>query len=359
MITLNVNLDERSYPILIGSGLLGDDQIMAPYTGGRDVLVITNEQVGPIYGDPLARILGAGRLERLDLADGEATKTVDTLIRIWDRLGELRFGRDCVLVTLGGGVVGDVGGFAAATWHRGVSFVQVPTTLLAQVDSAVGGKTAVNLAGGKNLVGSFHQPQLVVADTDTLQTLPDRELSAGLAEVVKYGLIQDADLFTWLEEQAESLLRRDPAHLRHAICRSCEIKAEIVGRDEREQARRALLNLGHTFGHAIERCKGYGEWLHGEAIAAGMVMAAKFSRRLGWMQKGDVRRISRLLGRLKLPVDPPQLDPREFLAAMSMDKKVKSGQIRLVLLRELGNARLVDDFPDHELLDMLREQFIR
>ena len=359
MISLDVNLGERSYPILIGSGLLGDEQIMAPYTGGRDVLIITNNQVGPIYSQPLGRMLGAARLEQLELEDGEATKTVETLARIWDRLVELRFGRDCVLVTLGGGVVGDVGGFAAATWHRGVNFIQVPTTLLAQVDSAVGGKTAVNLSGGKNLVGSFHQPRLVLSDTDTLQTLPDRELSAGLAEVVKYGLIEDAELFAWLEDQVEPLLRRDPAGLRHAIRRSCEIKASIVGRDEREQGQRALLNLGHTFGHAIERCKGYGEWLHGEAVAAGMVMAANFSRRMGWMQEGDIQRIRRLLDRFNLPADPPPLDPREFLAAMSMDKKVAAGQIRLVLLREIGDARLVEDFPNHELLDMLREQFIR
>ena len=359
MINLNVELGDRSYPIIIGSGLLGRDQIMSPYTGGRDVLVITNERVGPIYGDPLCRMLGAARLERIELRDGETTKTVATLENIWERLVDKRFGRDCVLVTLGGGVVGDVGGFAAATWQRGVDFVQVPTTLLAQVDSAVGGKTAVNLPGGKNLVGAFHQPRVVVADTDTLQTLPDRELSAGLAEVVKYGLIDDPELFEWLEVQAEDLMRREPAGLTHAIRRSCEIKAAIVARDEREKGQRALLNFGHTFGHAIEQCLGYGEWLHGEAVAAGMVMAAKFSRRHGWMQEGDVRRICKLLTRLNLPVDPPLLDPREFLKAMSMDKKVAAGHIRLVLLKELGSARLVGDYPDHELVDMLREQFIR
>jgi 3-dehydroquinate synthase len=263
-----------------------------------------------------------------------------------------------VLVTLGGGVVGDMGGFAAAIWQRGVDFIQVPTTLLAQVDSAVGGKTAVNHPGGKNLIGAFHQPLCVLADTDVLKTLPERELSAGLAEVVKYGLIKDYDMFVWLESIAGKLINRDPDSLVHAIQRSCQIKAEVVAADEHERGQRALLNLGHTFGHAIERCAGYGVVLHGEAVAAGTVMAAKFSERLGWITKADVERIKDLFVRLALPTEPPHIDPAEFLSAMSLDKKVAAGQIRLVLLRAIGEAELVADYPAHELLDLLREQLI-
>lgn len=358
MITLTVELGERSYPILIGSGLLGRAGLLDPYLQGHDVLVITNEAIAPIYQAPVEVMLGDARVETVILPDGEAHKTLATLGKVLDRLVELRYGRDCTVVTLGGGVVGDIGGFAAAIYQRGVPFLQVPTTLLAQVDSAVGGKTGVNHPGGKNLIGAFHQPQLVLTDTDTLQTLPDKELAAGLAEVVKYGLIQDATFFVWLEHQAGKLLRRDAASLHHAIRRSCEIKAEVVAADERESGRRALLNLGHTFGHAIERCAGYGKWLHGEAVAAGMCMAARFSQRLGWLGRDDVRRTENLLARLGLPTRPPDLDPREFLAAMSLDKKVLGGQIRLVLLQSIGNAVVTADYPDHLLLDELREAFM-
>ncbi|RMF96435.1 MAG: 3-dehydroquinate synthase [Gammaproteobacteria bacterium] len=358
MITLTVELAERSYPILIGSGLLGRAGILDPWLGGDDVLLVTNDVVGPIYGEPLQRLLGARRVETISLPDGEAGKTMGTLERVLDRLVEARFGRDCTVITLGGGVTGDIGGFAAAIYQRGVRFVQVPTTLLAQVDSSVGGKTGVNHPGGKNLIGAFHQPACVLADTDTLQTLPDRELAAGLAEVVKYGLILDAEFFTWLEQQAVALRRRDPASLRHAIRRSCEIKARVVAADEREQGQRALLNLGHTFGHAIERCAGYGQWLHGEAVAAGLSMAARFSERLGWLPGGSSARIEELLTRLDLPVRPPQIDPREFLAAMSMDKKVRAGEIRLVLLRDIGEAVVTGDYPPHELLEELRATFM-
>jgi len=256
-------------------------------------------------------------------------------------------------------VVGDIAGFAAAIYQRGVDFIQVPTSLLAQVDSAVGGKTGVNHPGGKNLLGAFHQPICVLADTDTLQTLPDRELAAGLAEVVKYGLIADAELFGWLEDQADALLRRDPAALGHVIRRSCELKAEVVGQDEQERGRRALLNLGHTFGHAIELRAGYGEWLHGEAVAAGTCMAAEFSARLGLLDASVVERIRHLFRRLHLPVGPPPAEPGQFLAAMGMDKKVVAGQIRLVLLDRIGSARIVGDYAAHELADFLREQFVR
>lgn len=358
MITLTVDLGDRSYPILIGSGLLSQPGILDAYLDAVDVLVVTNDVVGPIYLKPLMELLGNRRVETVVLPDGEANKTMETLQSILDRLVDARFARDCALITLGGGVVGDVGGFAAAVYQRGVSFIQVPTTLLAQVDSAVGGKTGVNHPGGKNLIGAFHQPDCVLMDTDCLKTLPAREFSAGLAEVVKYGLIADEELFIWLEQHADKMLSRDPATLHHAIRRSCEIKAAIVAEDEREQGRRALLNLGHTFGHAIERCVGYGEWHHGEAVAAGICMAADFSARLGTFRAEDIQRIKNLFQRLKLPTAPPDLNPQEFLSAMSMDKKVIAGQIRLVLQNGIGSAEVTAKYPSHELIDMLREQFI-
>jgi 3-dehydroquinate synthase len=358
MITLTVELAERSYPILIGSGLLGQAGILDSYLRSQDVLVVSNATVAPTYLEPLRAMLGDVHADTLILPDGEAHKTLATLEQVLDRLVELRFGRDCTVIALGGGVIGDMGGFAAAIYQRGVAFIQVPTTLLAQVDSSVGGKTGVNHPGGKNLIGAFHQPRLVLTDTDTLRTLPDRELSAGLAEVVKYGLIQDEAFFVWLEHQADNLLRREPASLHHAIRRSCEVKAEVVAADERERGRRALLNLGHTFGHAIERCAGYGEWLHGEAVAAGICMAARVSQRLGWLGADDARRIATLFQRLRLPVAPPVLDSREFLTAMSLDKKVLAGKIRLVLLRSIGDAVVNADYPDHLLLDELRAAFI-
>ncbi len=358
MITLTVELGDRSYPILIGSGLLGESGILDPFLGDREVMVITNEVVEPIYLTPLQGILGDRRAETVVLPDGEGYKNSQTLQRVLDGLVDNRFARDCMLITLGGGVVGDIGGFAAAVYQRGVDFIQVPTTLLAQVDSAVGGKTGINHPGGKNLIGSFHQPRCVLADTDTLATLPDREFSAGLAEVVKYGLIADAELFAWLEGQAEKLLSRDPSALHHAIRRSCEIKADIVSQDEMEKGVRALLNFGHTFGHAMERCTGYGKWLHGEAVAAGICMAAQFSERLGTLQSGDTERIRRLLERLNLPTVPPDVKPQDFLSAMTMDKKVIAGEIRLVLLNSIGSARVTADYPSDELLKILCEQLI-
>jgi 3-dehydroquinate synthase len=275
---------------------------------------------------------------------------------ILDRLVDRRYGRDAVLVTLGGGVVGDIGGFAAAVYQRGISFVQVPTTLLAQVDSSVGGKTGVNHPGGKNLIGAFHQPRAVIADTNTLDTLADRELSAGLAEVVKYGLIADAGFFDWLEQNAERLVARDAHALEHAIRISCEAKAAIVTEDEFERGRRALLNLGHTYGHAIERCAGYGEWLHGEAVAAGICMAAEFSARIGRMPQDEVDRTKTLLTRLNLPIAAPPITPQEFLAAMSIDKKVIAGEIRLVLLNAIGDAYVTADYPRDEMESLLARQ---
>ncbi len=358
MINLTVDLGQRSYPILIGSGLLHQQGVLDAFIDGRDVLILTNDQLAPLYLEPLEKLVTGSRVEKLVLPDGEATKTLDTLTTIFDALVAHRYGRDCVLLTLGGGVIGDIGGFAAASWQRGVDFIQVPTTLLAQVDSAVGGKTAVNHPGGKNLIGAFHQPLCVLSDTDTLNTLPERELSAGLAEVVKYGVLGDVELFEWLERESAGLLRRDTERLQHIVRRSCEIKAAVVAEDEHEQGQRALLNLGHTFGHAIERCAGYGEWLHGEAVAAGICMAAEFSARIGWLDNADVVRIRELFVRLNLPVEPPRVDAGEFLGAMSLDKKVVGGEIRLVLLKSIGHAVVTADYPSHELIDLLSEQFI-
>ena len=359
LITLSVELGARSYPILIGSGLLAQRGVLDPRLRHRDVMVVTNETVAPIYLDPVKTLLAGSPVSTVILPDGEQHKTMATVNLVLDALVNARYGRDCVIVALGGGVVGDIAGFAAAIYQRGVDFIQVPTTLLAQVDSAVGGKTGVNHPGGKNLLGAFHQPICVLADTDTLRSLPDRELAAGLAEVVKYGLIADADFFAWLEDQAEVLLRRDPAALGHVIRRSCELKAEVVGEDEQERGRRALLNLGHTFGHAIELKAGYGEWLHGEAVAAGTCMAAEFSARVGTLDPTAVERIRQLFHRLHLPVSPPPVEPGQFLAAMGMDKKVVAGQIRLVLLDRIGSARITGDYAPHELADYLREQFVR
>jgi 3-dehydroquinate synthase len=354
-----VDLGERSYPILIGSGLLQQRGILDPFVADADVFIVTNTVVGPIYLQPLTALLGARRIESIELPDGESYKTIATFESIIDRLVAGRFARDAVLVALGGGVVGDIGGFAAAAYQRGIRFIQVPTTLLAQVDSAVGGKTAVNHPGGKNLIGAFHQPSAVLVDTDTLATLPDREFCAGLAEVVKYGLIVDAEFFSWLEAHAADLLARDYAVLHHVIHRSCRLKAEIVAEDEREAGRRALLNLGHTYGHAIERCVGYGEWLHGEAIAAGICMAAEFSARLGHLTGVDVGRIRSLFAALQLPTTPPNIGVDDFRTAMSIDKKVIAGEIRLVLLREIGSAEVTVDYPGADLTALLAEQLGR
>lgn len=341
---------------MIGSGLLEQPGILDPFLGTGDVMIVSNTVVAPLYLEKLKKLTGEHRVHDVILPDGEVGKSIDTLTVILDRLVEQRLSRDNVLLTLGGGVVGDIGGFAAATYQRGIAFVQVPTTLLAQVDSAVGGKTAVNHPGGKNLIGAFHQPSCVLVDTSTLGTLPDREFSAGLAEVVKYGLIVDAGFFEWLEDNADQLMSRDPAALQHIIRRSCEIKAEVVAQDETEKGQRALLNLGHTYGHAIERTLGFGNWLHGEAVAAGICMAAAFSERLGWLSVDECGRIDALLGRLGLPTSPPKLDVQEFLAAMSLDKKVRAGEIRLVLLTEIGHAEVTAEFPHDDMTDLLREQ---
>ncbi len=359
METLEVALGERSYPIYIGSGLLGDPRWIRPHVPGRQVLVVSNETVAPLYLQPLRASLDGLEQADLILPDGEQYKTVATVETIWDRLLELRFDRNCTLVALGGGVVGDITGFAAACYQRGVHFIQVPTTLLAQVDSSVGGKTGVNHPLGKNMIGAFHQPRCVIADMDTLDTLDERQLRAGLAEVIKYGLIRDAEFFAWLEAHMDALLERRPGALTEAVLRSCRNKAEVVAADEREAGQRALLNLGHTFGHAIETGVGYGRWLHGEAVAAGMYMAAELSRRLGWLGNGELERIARLLERAGLPLAPPPgLDAGRMRELMAVDKKVVDGRLRLVLLRGIGHAVVTADF-DPALLDQTLEALCR
>ena len=346
--TLTVELGRRSYPIQIGHGLLSERDLIGRHVPARDVLIVSNTTVAPLYLDALEGALRPRRTVATLLPDGESYKTLDTVARILDVLVANRFGRDCVVVALGGGVVGDMAGFAASVYQRGVAFVQVPTTLLAQVDSAVGGKTGVNHPGGKNLIGAFHQPVAVLADTATLATLPPRELRAGLAEVVKYGLIRDAAFFDWLESHAEALLAGDRDALAHVILRSCQIKAEIVGRDELEHGERALLNFGHTFGHAIESATGYGRWLHGEAVAAGMVMAARMSRESGWIDAASLARITALIERMGLPTRLAEVSAQTMLQGMRMDKKVLDGQIRLVLLRAIGDAFVTADYePQH------------
>lgn len=346
---LKVELGDRSYPIVIGSGLLGRFDLTS-WIAGPDCLVVTNDTVGPLYREQLEGSLGGRNLSAVELPDGEAHKTLATMAAVLDELTENRAGRDTTLVALGGGVVGDIAGFAAACYMRGVRFIQVPTTLLAQVDSSVGGKTGVNHPGGKNLIGAFHQPACVLIDTDTLDTLPDRELAAGLAEVIKYGAIVDREFFAWLEDNMEALTKRNPGALARAIARSCELKAEVVSEDEREAGRRAILNFGHTFGHAIERCQGYGDWLHGEAVAAGMVMAA----RLSGLPETDIERLRDLNRRAGLPVEPPAIAAADMLAAMGLDKKVLDNRIRFVLLESLGEAVVRSDY-DESLLDAILE----
>jgi 3-dehydroquinate synthase len=347
--TLRVELGSRSYPILIGAGLLARSDLLSQHVPGRDVLLVSNTTVAPLYSAALEQGLGDRRVVEVTLPDGESHKTLATVSRMLDVLVANRFARDCTVLALGGGVVGDMAGFVAACYQRGVAYVHVPTTLLAQVDSSVGGKTGVNHPGGKNLIGAFHQPSAVIADTDTLKSLPARELRAGLAEVIKYGLISDEGLFGWLEQNMEKLLAHDAEALTHIIRRSCEIKAEIVGRDEREHGDRALLNLGHTFGHALESTTGYTKWLHGEAVGAGLLMAATMSREAGLIPGGYVERLRKLLERTGLPTEARDVRADSVLEHMRIDKKVKRGRIRLVLLRSIGASFVTADYPDAAL----------
>ncbi|QCD91132.1 3-dehydroquinate synthase, chloroplastic [Vigna unguiculata] len=358
--TVEVDLGNRSYPIYIGSGLLDQPDYLQRHVHGKRVLVVTNKTVAPLYLDKVVDALTRGNpnvsVESVILPDGEQYKDMDTLMKVFDKAIESRLDRRCTFVALGGGVIGDMCGFAASAFLRGVNFIQIPTTVMAQVDSSVGGKTGINHRLGKNLIGAFYQPQCVLIDTDTLNTLPDRELASGLAEVIKYGLIRDAEFFEWQEKNMHALLARDPSALAYAIKRSCENKAEVVSLDEKESGLRATLNLGHTFGHAIENGVGYGQWLHGEAVAAGTVMAVDMSYRLGWIDESLVKRVGDILKQSKLPTAPPEIMTVDmFKSVMAVDKKVADGLLRLILLKgPLGNCVFTGDYDRKALDDTLR-----
>ena len=355
MENIRVDLGARTYPIHIGRDILDDKSLYAPYVGGGSAAIVTNTIVAPLY---LERVRGAlaalgARTLNIVVDDGERAKEWHTLDSVFDALLQARCDRQTLIVALGGGVIGDLAGFAAAVYQRGVSFIQVPTTLLAQVDSSVGGKTAINHPRGKNMIGAFHQPRAVITDVATLDTLQERELRAGLAEVIKHGLALDAAFTQWLEGNVERLLARDPAALAYAIRRSCELKAQIVAADERESGRRALLNFGHTFGHAIETGLGYGTWLHGEAVAAGMVMAAELSSRCGLIGTEVPRRVRALIGRAGLPVEGPDMSPDRYLELMSVDKKAAQGKTRFVLLEAVGRSTLRAESDERKVRDAI------
>lgn len=350
METLEVALGERSYPIYIGEGCMTQADLVQQHVVGRQVMIVSNETVAPLYLDKAKALFAGFEVDCVILPDGEQYKDLQHLNLIFDALLKNRHSRSTTLVALGGGVVGDMTGFAAASYQRGVNFIQLPTTLLAQVDSSVGGKTGVNHSLGKNMIGAFHQPRCVIIDPLCLQTLPERQLSAGVAEVIKYGLIWDEAFFSWLESEIENFAKLEMAVIERAIYRSCEIKAEVVAQDEREKGVRALLNLGHTFGHAIENCAGYGEVLHGEAVAIGTYMAADLSKRLGWLSQRDCVRIEELTRRANLPLlPPPELSASALREAMTLDKKVENGKVRLVLMKAVGEACVTVEFEQAQL----------
>jgi len=356
--TLNVDLGDRSYPIFIGHNLLENHVLLTDHIRGSSAVIVTNTTVAPLYLDAVKRALEQApiRFDCVILPDGEQFKTLQSIETIIDKLITCRHDRKTTLIALGGGVVGDITGFAAAIYQRGVNFVQIPTTLLSQVDSSVGGKTGVNHPAGKNMIGAFYQPQCVIADTATLDTLPVRELSAGMAEVIKYGLIHDATFFDWLEQNMDQLMQRDPQSMSEAIRVSCQTKADVVAIDEKESGIRAILNLGHTFGHAIESAMGYGNWLHGEAVAVGMVMAADLSERHGWIAPDVKQRAVALLQRASLPVKAPgQMTVEKYMEIMSIDKKVDRGVIKFVLLEALGKAIITSDYQGDLLQQTLME----
>ncbi len=355
MQTLKVGLAERSYPIYVGSGMLHTCELLLPYLLDNRAVIISNTTVAPLYLDQLKTNLEANgvRCDSIILQDGEKYKNSDSMDAIYDSLLRSHSERNTPLIALGGGVIGDMVGFAAATYLRGVPFIQIPTTLLAQVDSSVGGKTGINHPLGKNMIGAFYQPLMVLADTQTLDTLPDRELRAGISEVIKYGLIRDLPFLEWLEQNLEKLLARDKEAHQYAIARSCQNKAEVVGNDERESGERALLNLGHTFGHAIENGMGYGVWLHGEAVAAGTMMAADLSHRMGWLTGADVARVRDIFKRANLPVSGPSMPVEKYQELMGLDKKVSAGKVRFVLLEALGRAVMTGDVPESTLKETL------
>ncbi|NQY27395.1 MAG: 3-dehydroquinate synthase [Piscirickettsiaceae bacterium] len=355
MNTLTVSLAERSYPIYVGDDLLSHAELLTKHIKGKEVLIVTNTTIAPLYLQQVSEQLADYRCKSVILPDGEEFKNLEILNQIFDALLENHFSRQVTMIALGGGVIGDMTGFAAASYQRGVPFIQIPTTLLSQVDSSVGGKTAVNHALGKNMIGAFYQPQCVIADTNTLNTLEDRQLSSGLAEVIKYGIINDPEFFSWLEDNMPALRQRKPSVLAEAIERSCQDKADIVAEDELEQGVRAVLNLGHTFGHAIETGMGYGNWLHGEAISVGMLMAADLSQRMDWIDNAIVERIKNLLLAAGLPVtSPEEMSSEQFMSLMSVDKKVQDGRIRLILLKDIGQAIISDDYDADKLVATLK-----
>lgn len=358
MITLKVNLGERSYPICIGKNLLDRSELLTQHIPGNSALIVSNETVAPLYMDKVEKSLAGLKYKTLVLPDGEKYKNQETLNTIYDCLLSNQFDRNTTLIALGGGVIGDITGFAAATYQRGVHLIQIPTTLLSQVDSSVGGKTAVNHPLGKNMIGAFYQPRAVIADTETLNTLEDRELSAGIAEVIKYGLIRDIEFLEWLEKNIDKLISRNTIALAYAIDRCCKNKADVVAADETEAGQRALLNLGHTFGHAIETGMGYGNWLHGEAVASGMVMAARMSEKLGWIKPTDVDRVIDIVERANLPVKAPEkMTSKRFLEFMAIDKKVSDGVLKLVLLKDIGKAVVTSDYTQEALMETIADSY--
>ena len=350
-----VNLEDNSYPIFIGEGASLSLENFDGYIAGKDIAIITNEVVAPLYLNEISDLFSNRNVIEYILPDGEQEKKLKTVHKIIDRLMEAGFGRDSTLIALGGGVVGDITGFTASIFMRGINFIQIPTTLLAQVDASVGGKTAVNHKSGKNLIGSFYQPQCVICDSIFLATLEATEISAGLAEIIKYGLIFDSEFFQWLQKNMQQILSNDRAAVDYVIQRSCAIKAEIVAQDEKEQSVRALLNFGHTFGHAIEKLTGYGNWTHGDAVAVGMVLAARLSENMSLITPEDVQNIEEILTVANLPISLPNIDPAELLAAMQSDKKVKDRNIQLVLLKNIGEAFLTADYSQEDLVNILRD----
>ena len=354
MNTETVNLKDRSYPIFIGKGASQEPEALIDRVKGSDVAIISDEVVAPLYLNQLLEGLPEKNIITYVLPKGEQEKKLKTVHKIIDHLLQNGFGRDATLISLGGGVVCDITGFVASVFMRGVSVIQIPTTLLAQVDASVGGKTGVNHSLGKNLIGSFYQPSAVVCDTVFLSSLDPKEMADGLAEIIKYGLIYDRDFFVWLQTNISNILEQDRASLGHAVQRSCQIKAEIVAQDEREQSIRAILNFGHTFGHAIENQTGYDQWSHGQAIAAGMVLAAKLSAKMSLISEEDVELIKDILLRAGLPVEPPKISTHDFIDAMKADKKVKARVIQLVLLKEIGSAFLTADYSEEDLEETLR-----
>lgn len=351
---LEVQLDERSYPIMIGSSFIQNGFNLEKWITGRDCLIVTNEVVAPLYLDSIASLIKNKEIQTIVLPDGESNKNQNIWAKILDKLVQMRASRDTTIIALGGGVIGDISGFAAASYMRGISYIQIPTTLLSQVDSSVGGKTGINHPNGKNLIGAFHQPKLVLIDTDTLNTLPERQFISGLAEVIKYGAIADEGFFSWLENNVTNLLQRDPTALVKAILTSCSTKAQIVGEDELETGKRALLNFGHTFGHAIENVKGYGEIFHGEAIAIGMLLAADISA----IKPNEKVRLERLIKNIGLPHTIPSIEIDSLLDAMLLDKKVQDKKLRFILLRSLGDAFIDHDIKNEDIRNVLNKRVI-